>query len=179
MKLYEKIDNNGVSHVMPYNKIVIIKDGMQIFNPTKEMLLEDGWKEHVLATPKVSDNDIIEMEKEALIDDIYDYDSSSDVNIFYVGDMPVWLDKATRAGLMLRFQAEQAIGKSDTSLWYNGFEFKLPLTNAMQMLYAVEVYASACYDNTQRHIHNVNIINDIDSLKEYNYKDNYPEKLRF
>jgi hypothetical protein len=47
------------------------------------------------------------------------------------------------------------------------------------MLYAVEVYASACYDNTQRHVYNVNMINDIDSLKEYNYKDNYPEKLRF
>ena len=179
MNLYQKIDENGILHIMPYNKIVLIKDGMQTFNPTEEMLFEDGWELHVPIHPDVSDDEILKMEKEHLIDDICHYDSSDNVNVFYVGDTPIWLDKATRAGLMLRFQAEQAIGKSDTSLWYNGFEFKLSLTNAMQMLYAVEVYASACYDNTQRHIHNVNIINDIDSLKEYNYKDNYPEKLRF
>ena len=42
MKLYEKIIN-GKQHCKPANKIVIIKDGMQTFNPTEEMLLEDGW----------------------------------------------------------------------------------------------------------------------------------------
>ena len=178
MKLYTKIID-GQRYTMPANKIVIIKDGMQIFNPTEQMLFDDGWFEHIPVCPEVTDDEILKMEKEHLIDDIYHYDSSDNVNVFYVGDTPIWLDKATRAGLMLRFQAEQAVGKSNTSLWYNGFEFKLTLNNAMQMLYAVEVYASACYDNTQRHIYNVNIINDIDSLKEYDYKDGYPEKLRF
>ena len=179
MKLYQKIDNNGILHVMPRNKIVIIKDGMQIFNPTEDMLYEDGWEGHVLPNCQVSEEEMLAMEREHMIDDILTYDSSSEVNIFYVGGLPVWLDKATRAGLMLRFQAEQAIGKFETSLWYNGFEFKLSLTDAMQMLYAVEVYASTCYDNTQRHIYNIKMINDIDSLKEYNYKDGYPEKLKF
>ena len=43
MKLYEKIID-GKQHCKPANKIVIIKDGMQTFNPTEEMLLEDGWQ---------------------------------------------------------------------------------------------------------------------------------------
>ena len=42
MKLYIK---DG--HVKLRNRIVIIKDNMQIFNPTEEMLLEDGWVEYV------------------------------------------------------------------------------------------------------------------------------------
>ena len=43
MKLYEKIID-GKQHCKPANKIIIIKDGMQTFNPTEEMLLEDGWQ---------------------------------------------------------------------------------------------------------------------------------------
>ena len=43
MKLYEKIIN-GKQHCKPVNKIIIVKDGIQTFNPTEEMLLEDGWQ---------------------------------------------------------------------------------------------------------------------------------------
>ncbi|MBR5796173.1 MAG: hypothetical protein IKY26_08500 [Erysipelotrichaceae bacterium] len=40
MKLFKK--DNLIKSI---NKIVIIKDDMQIFNPTEEMVLEDGWLE--------------------------------------------------------------------------------------------------------------------------------------
>ena len=41
MKLYTKTID-GQTYTMPANKIVVIKDGMQIFNPTEEILLSDG-----------------------------------------------------------------------------------------------------------------------------------------
>ena len=47
------------------------------------------------------------------------------------------------------------------------------------MLNAIELYASACYDNTQTHIANVNEIKDLETLKNYDYRTGYPEKLRF
>ena len=80
---------------------------------------------------------------------------------------------------MLRFQAEQASVKTETTLWYNDMEFTLSLSEAIDMLYALEVYASACYDNTQRHISNVNKLENIDEIKDYDYKLGYPEKLKF
>ena len=46
MKLYEKFVN-GERHCKPISKIILIKNGMQIFNPTEDMLIEDGWVEHV------------------------------------------------------------------------------------------------------------------------------------
>lgn len=82
-------------------------------------------------------------------------------------------------GLKLRFDAEIASGKAETILWYEGMQFPLELANAVLMLNAIELYASACYDNTQSHIATVKEIEDIESLKEYNYKTGYPEKLRF
>ena len=178
MKLYKKTIN-GYTHILPVNKIVLIENGMQVFNPTEDMLFDFGWVVHTPLTKETSEEEIINMEKEHLIDDIITYDSSNEVNIFYVNDIPIWLDKATRAGLMLRFQAEIAMGLEETTLWYDSFEFKLPLTNAVQILYAVEVYASQCYDKTQYHIAMVKKLKTTDEIKSYDYTVGYPNKLKF
>ena len=53
------------------------------------------------------------------------------------------------------------------------------LTNALQMLTAIELYASVCYDKTQSHIASINEIEDLETLKKYDYRKGYPEKLRF
>lgn len=47
------------------------------------------------------------------------------------------------------------------------------------MLNAIELYASACYDNTQMHIAYVKVTEDLETLKNYDYRTGYPEKLRF
>ena len=178
MKLYEKIID-GKQYCKPTNKIVIIKDGMQTFNPTEEMLLEDGWVEHIPTQYEPSEEEILNREKEYKIDEILRYDSSREVNGFYINERELWLDKATRVGLKLRFDAEIADGKTNTTIWYEGTPFKLELINALQMLNAIELYASACYDNTQTHIANVNEIKDLETLKNYDYRTGYPDKLRF
>ena len=178
MKLYEKIID-GKKHCKPANKIVIIKDGMQTFNPTKEMLLEDYWVEQVPAQYEPTEEEILNKEKEYKIDEILRYDSSREVNGFYIDDQEIWLDKATRVGLKLRFDAEIANGKTNTTIWYEGTPFKLELVNALHMLNDIELYASTCYDNTQTHIANINEIKDLESLKNYDYRTGYPEKLRF
>lgn len=110
---------------------------------------------------------------------IIDYDSSDNVNIFYIQGLKVWLDKATRTGLKLRFEAESASGLTETILWYNNMQFPLSIENAIQMLYAIEIYASACYDNTQRHLSNVDKLTSIEEVDKYDYRAGYPEKLNF
>ena len=71
------------------------------------------------------------------------------------------------------------MGKTDTVLWYNGMQFPLFLEQAIQILYAIEVYASACYDNTQKHLTAVNILETIEDIENYNHRIGYPEKLEF
>lgn len=178
MKLYEKIIN-GKKHCKPVNKITIIKDGMQTFNPTEEMLFADGWVEHIPEVYEPTEEELLNREKERKINEILEYDSSTEVNEFFLGETSIWLDKATRAGLKLRFEAEISLGKDNTSLWYNNVQYSLGLNKAMQMLLAIELYASECYDNTQLHVANVSKIATMDELKEYDYRVGYPEKLRF
>lgn len=178
MKLYEKIID-GKQHCKSANKIIIIKDGMQIFNPTEEMLLEDGWKVHEPVPYEPTEEEILNMEREYKIEDILRHDSSHEVNGFYIEDQELWLDKATRVGLKLRFDAEIASGQTNTTLWYEGIPFNLELANAVQMLNAIELYASACYDNTQMHIATVKSMEMIDDIKHYDYRIGYPDKLIF
>ena len=47
------------------------------------------------------------------------------------------------------------------------------------MLLAIELYASACYDNTQAHVANVKSLENIEDVQNYDYRVGYPEKLRF
>ena len=150
---------------------------VQTFNPTDEMLFEDGWEIYV--TPELTEEEIISNAKRDKLRDIEMYDSSTEVNEFYIQDMSIWLDKSTRSGLMLRFNSELAMKKENTTLWYNGISFTLPLNTAIQMLYALEVYASECYDNTQSHLAAVENLETLDEILEYNYRVGYPEKLKF
>lgn len=150
---------------------------LQSYNPTNEKLFEDGWELYVKPEPTKE-----ELLKKAYVikkNEILQYDSSSDVNIFYIGETPVWLDKNTRAGLKLRFEAELAMKEENTTLWYNNQSFTLPLNDAIMMLYALEVYASKCYDNTQAHVANVSMLETIEEINNYDYTAGYPEKLRF
>ena len=86
----------------------------QVFNPTHDMLLEDGWTVYVKPTP--TEEEILNRAKREKINEINRYDSSDEVNIFYIQGLPVWLDKATRAGLKLRFEAEVALKYDNTTL---------------------------------------------------------------
>jgi hypothetical protein len=115
MKLYTKIID-GLTYIMPANKIIVIKDEMQIFNPTEAMLLEDGWKIYEQKFVEPTDEEILTHEINNIVNDILIYDSSENVNIFYLNDLPMWLDRETRRSLMGRLEAEYRKGKENTCL---------------------------------------------------------------
>ena len=174
MKKYVKyIDGKKVYKTR--QQIVISKNGMSTYNPTEEMILEDGWVEYIAPVYEETIEDVKAHKRR----EIEHYDQSEEVNCFYVNDMPIWLDKATRSGLMLRFQAEIASGLTETTLWYEGIEFPLVTEQAVKMLYAIELYASKCYDVTQKHLAEVNKLETKEDVWNYDYRVDYPEKLKF
>ena len=137
---------------------------------------------YILSELGLQEEEKVRLMKDYLLKKIAAYDSSDEVNRFFIGEYPTWLDKATRVGLKLRFDAELARGLESTILWQNGISFPLPLVgegNAFQMLNAIELYASACYDNTQKHLSVVGMMISSEEMVAYDYKAGYPEKLRF
>jgi hypothetical protein len=114
-----------------------------------------------------------------IINKINEYNVSENVDRFYVNDMPMWLNRELRNSLMSRFNAEKSKGIEITNIWYEGMNIVLPVDNAIEMLSELEIYASQCFDNTHRHLFNVNNLTTIDELKNYDYTLGYPEKLIF
>jgi len=170
MKLYIK---NG--KILPKNRIIITKEDQSIYNPGEDLIIENGWKEYI--KPELEET--LESVKESVKNEIISFDCSDSVNEFFISEQSVWLDKNTRTGLMLRFQAERNSGSIETTLWYEGKSFDLNIEEAIEMLYSLELYASQCYDNTQRHLSNVDKLETIEEVKSYDYYIGYPEKLRF
>ena len=173
MNMYVKvIDLKSV--IKRKEEITITAHGMTTYHPTEEQILADGWSKYEY-TAQIALLEVKRVKAKA----INDYDISAAVNLFSYQSIPMWLDKATRAGLLLRFQAEKAQELVSTCLWYNGVQYTLPVDQAIQMLYAIELYASACYDNTQRHLATVNAMTTVEEIENYDHTVGYPEKLNF
>lgn len=115
--------------------------------------------------------------KELKNNDIMAYDSSSEVNSFTFRGVEMWLDKDTRNGLVMRLNAEKEAGHITTTLWLGTQSFTLGVDEGLQLLAALELYASACFDNTSSHLAAVEQLDDVEDIFNYDYKTGYPEKL--
>ena len=106
-----------------------------------------------------------------------EYDNSAEVNSFYLNGKRVWLDKATRVGLVNSLNLEKSAGKTDTVLWFNNISITIDLDKALQLLAVVEMYAKECYNNTHKHMYDISKLKTIEECLEFDITKNYPQKL--
>ena len=147
--------------------------GMQTINPSHDLLIENGWVEYV--EPEIT----LEQIKDQKISEITDYDKSSEVNIFYVSQLPMWLSREERIVIKDRFSREVEEGKSTTKLRYNGLAIELDPLMGIQMINALSSYADACFDVTEDHKANVRNLTTKEEVSLYDHTIGYPEKLKF
>lgn len=72
---------DGIKHCKPLSKIVIISNDMQIFNPTEEMVIKDGWVKETSEIIELSEEEHEINEKNSEIIDLKDNLCSSDYKI--------------------------------------------------------------------------------------------------
>ena len=106
-----------------------------------------------------------------------EYDNSAEVNSFYLNGKRVWLDKATRVGLVNSLNIEKATGKTNTTLWLGTLSINIEIDKALTLLTAVEMYAKECYNNTHKHMYDINQLNTLDDCLTFDITANYPQKL--
>lgn len=118
--------------------------------------------------------------KQAKIDKIAEitaYDTSSSVNGFILNGILVWLDKATRVGLMNSTTIAKAAGQETTTLWLKGIKLVVDCDKAIQLLSALEMYALECFNVTASHKAAVSELKSIEEVEAYDYKTGYPKML--
>ena len=120
----------------------------------------------------------LEYMKKAMLYYIDMYDLSSAVNSFVLNGMEVWLDKATRVGLMNSTTIAKSMGQQKTTLWLGSYQLEVECDKAIQLLSALEMYALKCFNVTAIHKKTVNELDNINAILTYNYKSDYPDKLK-
>lgn len=119
----------------------------------------------------------LELAKAEKIAEITAYDTSDKVNGFVLNGLLVWLDKATRVGLMNSTTIAKAAGQETTTLWLGGLKLVVDCDKAIQLLSALEMYALECFNVTASHKAAVCKLTTIEEVEAYDYKTDYPKML--
>lgn len=124
-----------------------------------------------------TEDEVISELKELKIDEITKYDTSSNVNVFSLNGVDVWLDRDTRVSLMNSTTIAKNMGQENTILWLGTVKITVKCDQAIQLLSALEMYALSCFNKTAEHKKNVEALSTINEIVSYDYTVGYPEKL--
>lgn len=105
------------------------------------------------------------------------YDTSDAVNSFLVDGNKMWLDKATRVGLMNSTTIAKNLGQEKVTLWLGSTQLTLACDKAISLLSAIEMYAVQCFYTTAAHKKAVNELTTIEEVEKYDITAGYLEKL--
>ena len=107
-----------------------------------------------------------------------EYDNSAEVNSFYLNGKRVWLDKATRVGLVNSLNLEKNSGKTNTIIWFNNISITIDIDKALQLLAVVEMYAKECYNNTHKHYSDIAKLETLEDCLSFDITSGYPNILK-
>ena len=115
--------------------------------------------------------------KDDKIAEITAYDASEAVNSFSYNGVSMWLDKATRVGLMNSTEITKAAGQETTDLWMDDVKLTIPCDTVIKLLSAIELYALECFNTTARHKAEVAELKTVEEVEKYDIKEGYPKQL--
>lgn len=116
--------------------------------------------------------------KREVLKKIEAYDTSPAVNGFSLNGAVVWLDKATRVGLMNSTSITKAMGQPTTTLWLGESKMEVPCDTAIRLLSALEMYALECFNVTAAHKKAVSELTTIEEVEKYDITAGYPAQLK-
>lgn len=164
-----KVCREKVNEVVPQ-----IEDATSI--ESIEQIVEDARQFFDAVVDPVDD---LEYHKRMKIHDIEVYDISENVNGFFLGDTLLWLDKDTRTGLVNTLNSAAIVGREQVNIWFSGLYITLHIDEARQLLAALEIYATDCYNVTAMHKVQVNALDTIEEVDNFDVTADYPERLAF
>lgn len=119
----------------------------------------------------------LEEAKADKIAEITAYDTSDKVNGFVLNGLLVWLDKATRVGLMNSTTIAKAAGQQTTTLWLGSVKLVVDCDKAIRLLSALEMYALECFNVTAAHKAAVAELKTIKEVEAFDVTADYPQQL--
>lgn len=146
------------------------------------------YNEHPYATIKEIISMSIEPEtlQEAIdkkLQEIETYDSSDIINSFIVNinntTFKYWFTSEERSNYKNSIDSAEILSIENIHLIVNGILLTIPTQTAKLYLAQIQLYADNCWNTTELHKTTVKNLKIIEDVKNYNFKENYPEHLVF
>lgn len=122
---------------------------------------------------------VIEAARKMLVANIEAYDLSDNVDSFTIRGMTMWLKVDERRQIATQITANEEVGRTEMTRWFNGMDFTFPLTLWKYMLTTLEVYAGDAINVTESHKAEANTLTTYNALAGYDYTQGYPAKPVF
>lgn len=107
------------------------------------------------------------------LNQLINYDTSSEVRKMTINNVDGWLDKEQRSGLYNLLNTDIDI----INLWFGGVSFALDKPTLKRILDNLEQYAYECYNITALHKQKVSELTNIDEIENYDITAYYPKPL--
>jgi hypothetical protein len=146
-----------------------------IGRPTAEQL--ESWRFTLVEEHQPTAEELLEQARMERLVALDEYDSSDSVNSFTLNGNPMWLDYATRQQLRISIEAYRAQGIEQVTKWFSGVQYTFPTATWLQMLNALEVYASEALNVTEAHRAAINALTSIEEIDDYDFTIGYPKKI--
>ena len=165
IKTTEEVDENGM---------IMVATAKYTHRPTAEEISEDyQWHTETL------DKMMLEQAKLAKTREITEYNSSENVDGFYLNGVKHWLTLDERKAAELSTKAHITLGHETTEQCMVGVFYTIPCESLIYMLAELEIYALECLNHAKRQEAEVMTITDIEAVEKYDVTKGYPEMLRF
>ena len=125
------------------------------------------------------DQELLVEAKEKKIMEIADYNTSENVDGFYLNGKKHWLTLDERKAAELSTKAHITLGHETTEQCLGGVFYTIPCESLIYMLAELEIYALECLNHAKRQEAEVMAMTDIASVENYDVTAGYPEMLRF
>lgn len=165
IKTTEEADENGM---------IQVSTAKYTHEPTEdEITLDYQW--HVETLDKM----ILEQAKLRKKKEIEEYNTSENVDGFYLNGVKHWLTLDERKAAELSTKAHVTLGHETTEQCMGGVFYTIPCESLRYMLAELEIYALECLNHAKRQIAEISEITDIEAVENYDVTAGYPEMLRF
>ena len=156
------------------NCMIMVATAKYTHRPTAEEISEDyQWHTETL------DKMMLEQAKLAKTREITEYNSSENVDGFYLNGVKHWLTLDERKAAELSTKAHITLGHETTEQCMGGVFYTIPCESLIYMLAELEIYALECLNHAKRQEAEVMTITDIEAVEKYDVTKGYPEMLRF
>lgn len=113
------------------------------------------------------------------IAEITAYDTSSAVNSFILNGVPRWLNLDKRQSIAYSAKILKEKGHDSITIWFDTDKVVLPIDDAISLLDTLEVYAKTTNNVTHEHMLTVDLLSDIEEVRNFDVTAGYPRKVDY